>query len=188
MKRAFGTVLTAISLLLLLPLLAMDAYSFRSNQFLRFERMTGASADFTLENRQVSISHGGICAEYSRESFQNAWVDWAQPPPPLNGGWRVDYEPVMRLVGYFTPLYPTADNGFNFCGFGFATRSTSMGRSIVVVFPALVPIVLLGSFPTAMLFSRLRKRHLRKSRRCTTCGYDLRVTPGRCPECGKIST
>lgn len=57
----------------------------------------------------------------------------------------------------------------------------------VVVFPAWVTLVFLIPVPLAriLLFSRERRR-ARRGRRglCLSCGYDLRASKHRCPECG----
>jgi hypothetical protein len=55
-------------------------------------------------------------------------------------------------------------------------------------FPAWILVVAATILPALWTFTFLR--NLRSHRwsaggRCTRCGYDLRVTPDRCPECGK---
>ena len=51
--------------------------------------------------------------------------------------------------------------------------------------PAWSVVLLSGGWPVARVILRRRKRR-RRSRfnLCLECGYDLRATPGRCPECG----
>jgi hypothetical protein len=53
-----------------------------------------------------------------------------------------------------------------------------------------MPMSLLAAAFSVLSVSRLRT--LRRRRRldrglCLACGYDLRATPGRCPECGRLA-
>ena len=53
-----------------------------------------------------------------------------------------------------------------------------------VVFPHWLLMLVLLMFPTLRVLRTLRKRNREELNLCPTCGYDLRATPDRCPECG----
>lgn len=42
--------------------------------------------------------------------------------------------------------------------------------------------------PGVWLFRRARERRRRTRNQCVRCGYDLRGTPDRCPECGMVAS
>ena len=53
-------------------------------------------------------------------------------------------------------------------------------------FPLWVPTAAFLLCPAMWLRRYTSHKRSANERRCLTCGYDLRATPGRCPECGMV--
>ena len=63
-------------------------------------------------------------------------------------------------------------------------RLAWIGTSVRVVLPYWLMAVVTGVGPAVWAWRRRRRRRRGGAGLCPACGYDLRATPGRCPECG----
>ena len=74
---------------------------------------------------------------------------------------------------------------------GFVVRKQDMGKSPAPVFrswelraPSWFAMIVLAILPAVAGFVGRRERQRERTGKCTYCGYDLRGSHDRCPECG----
>ena len=99
----------------------------------------------------------------------------------------VDYPFHESSTGWYGPQYVWRFEATKFDGVnGNLLGATDWTTAYRLAFPHWAMALLLGARPAWVAIRRLRRRR-RKSGFCAGCGYDLRATPGRCPECGNAS-
>ena len=140
----------------------------------------------------VLSGRGGLEVALDAEVYDlDALTGREKPPPP---GWRWQYHstgpPVYPRPAFNTRERPRLPFRFNpWLGFWFewSRDPATVRREIIVPYWSLA--VLTGALPAVWLV-RTARRRLRDRRAaaglCTACGYDLRGSAGRCPECGAI--
>jgi hypothetical protein len=73
--------------------------------------------------------------------------------------------------------------------FGFSLAGRGLGRNGWTLYLPYWFLCLITAAPPAFRVARAARKR-RQARRdlnlCRRCGYDLRATPGRCPECGDV--
>jgi hypothetical protein len=103
----------------------------------------------------------------------------------LDAGAIDDIEQLAYLYIYGEEYAWSAGRG----GFYIAT-STPLGdanrRNWCVIFPHWALVGVTAIAPAVVGIRSIRRRRRAALGRCAGCGYDMRATPERCPECGEI--
>lgn len=97
---------------------------------------------------------------------------------------RIARTPDVPLVGHFFRFQyqddPNTKLGIHWLGSFVSVRQRT------VTFPLWAAVLAFGLPPLLVLLRRERRRWRAAKAFCVSCGYDLRATPGRCPECGRV--
>jgi hypothetical protein len=177
MRRVALNLLAAISLLLCLAFAAICVRQSRHYDFLHHYRAASDDCSGTLTT--VESAGGWLAIDRVRyftidprtsRNFRALPTHSAQFPSP--GTSRV------------LPVPGAKD--MSFLGFALQTTGTSDYLWQRWVLPLWFPILVTALLPLARMRPEFRRCRRARLNLCPICGYDLRATPGRCPECGMI--
>lgn len=182
MRRNLVNVLTACSLLLCLGTVVLWATSYRWPKAIARETEL-SDGGFDLRGRlSVASSHG-------RLTFNDIALSWKPPTEEYVNSFPWE---VRRLVE--RPQFEMDHRGeldVQFAGLRFrraADPTPGLYHPKTGVLLIVVPHWLIAALAAVPVVCRVfywrRCSRLRDHGRCRSCGYDLRATPDRCPECG----
>jgi hypothetical protein len=76
-------------------------------------------------------------------------------------------------------------HGFAYEDFDFDDFYNHVSGRMAMI-PLWLPFAVFAVAPGIVLIGRVRRARRKQNGRCPNCGYDLRATPQRCPECGRV--
>jgi predicted RNA-binding Zn-ribbon protein involved in translation (DUF1610 family) len=152
----------------------------RSHEAHHVVHVLGANTEFTRERHYRQRIWFGL-EEWWENQGSPRWlhISVSDPPPARRPFWRLD-----RLAGSQLDRRGGV-LGLNYlhATFVFEPSSAIMAFRTIVV-PYWMVALLTGVLPALRLARWQRRRARRARNQCLSCGYDLRASTHRCPECG----
>ena len=181
MKRRLFNSLSAMSLLLAVSLLTMWIRSYWASEVVHWGL---TMQPMVVRLYEIGSANGVVCA--GRIQVTAGTPRFVSPPTGWSEGW-------FRL-----PKTAASSMGVerSWAGFGLYSRHTLRQAGLIddykgVQLPYWFLTPLAGWLPTVWGV-KAKRRWQRERRRglglCLHCGYDLRATADRCPECGSIKS
>jgi hypothetical protein len=193
MRRRLATILVVLSLLATLAAAALWLRGLRTNDQLGVRSKGGRACDLYCGSRAITFS---------------TFTPWPRDDEPMT--WHSQLSPGIRVPAYTLGFNPGQLTQRRILGvqihhgpaelvfFDDWERSSPTAwkfkppftpvQTLLVSVPHWL-LLAVAAFPALLILPPRIHRRLRTRRRlrlglCPTCGYDLRASPGRCPECG----
>ena len=182
MRRWLFNGMTALSLALFLVLLLMLKRSFAAEPWvLQFAHRDSFQTSCKMQELDTSTDHGVITVTL---------LFWGACPPPTfmpgmhDRQWAdrygfltlmIEHDPELHSWSFSTKFSHYRSNNPNVPSDAY---SVNCPIAVLLLLSLLLPIV--------WVFHHRRRRQRTIGVQCIQCGYDLRATPERCPECGKV--
>ena len=128
------------------------------------------------------VQHGIYTSPGKLVYYRRPWVTYRQEGHPPKTGFSIHHYAPTDAANVF-PGYSTGSGRFGFWGF----KDFWVVGSKAVVIPFYAPTILGAMLGVPALLAAQRsalRAHRRRFGLCISCGYDLRESKERCPECG----
>jgi hypothetical protein len=178
MWRHVRRLLVGTSLLLCAAALVLWGRSYVSSDLVELHRRGDSGGRPYDDIRGVSSTRGSIGAGYVRIDHPGV--------PGFTGGWKYSAAPGAMP-------WPTRFEGLGF-SYWNTTLPATPKRGLAWIVGIEVPHALIAALLAVAPAVSARRAWLARRRRrriagglCVACGYDVRASAGRCPECGAVT-
>ena len=180
--------------------ITMKVAGARGGEVLRMTLAAAAGAEFRSEGNVIlstargqpnSLPAAGAAGSGWKDGGSREWVAgqtrWRLVP--YRGVVRVWHMPADPAAPYQSPsrdsgaTAPDGDRVVSLLGFSVARGGWPFNSWALTLPLWMVACVMLAS-PALWAVAALRRRRRLRANLCARCGYDLRASPDRCPECG----
>jgi len=134
----------------------------------------GYASDGTLIRRLVTVRASGNYLQISFGHISSLLFDAVSPGE--DGFHHLTHAPANADMSLWVV--------WSLWGFGYSRIQNPMLMARIFTIPIWSLALVFAILPAVEVAKRLPRSRRVSSNRCATCGYDMRATPERCPECG----
>ena len=190
MKRRLFNVLAAVSLLLAIAACCVWVRSWYLTDIVGFEHDWITSVNGTATWKIMAKSSRGDTTVFLIRSDMG-------PPPPhqiTTHGYKSRYQREWQHYPIQYDLFPAIRAYYHphrLMGFAYLRRVESFTAPAWMIMtaatlPTFALVVVFALLPLWRVCTAVAQRRRVLGNHCVQCGYDLRASPGRCPECGAV--